>query len=409
MSAAGANLFHAVVELQRLRASSERKFQRWFFDTRGENEKNREIQGQLENQLKIERTSREESSRQRADALTAAENARREIAEVRRELMIAKDEARRAWDELGRRNQESLETAQSLKDGRITIVHGVQVVPYSGATIGSASVSQRPVTRDGQQYYGSTGGGYASPGDEAEYYYQQDVSPTNTDPFMESGPSGQTQYQDKPTTLSAGTYQPPYQVGTTPTTSSTVQTAIPPSQQRVPVTTQEAQRFYQHTPHETFLHTGSPQPASQAGPSATRPEYHSEASYVDTPSEEEGHAGTIDPAPRHRTTTRTETSSDDAYDTAADIRREQELSAQYGTGGAGGGLLPPEAPTVPATSSQAMATYSPGPEESGQPSYDGREYEVAAWEALQTRHHHPTRLSDVLEEEEERSSRRTGE
>jgi len=42
LSAAGANLFHAVVELQRLRQSSERKFQRWFFDTRDEQERARE-------------------------------------------------------------------------------------------------------------------------------------------------------------------------------------------------------------------------------------------------------------------------------------------------------------------------------------------------------------------------------
>ncbi|UZP37516.1 hypothetical protein NXS19_005332 [Fusarium pseudograminearum] len=43
LSAAGANLFHAVVELQRLRASSERKFQRWFFETRGELERAQEV------------------------------------------------------------------------------------------------------------------------------------------------------------------------------------------------------------------------------------------------------------------------------------------------------------------------------------------------------------------------------
>lgn len=51
LSAAGANLFHAVVELQRLRASSERKFQRWFFETRAEQEKAQEQIAELQTQL----------------------------------------------------------------------------------------------------------------------------------------------------------------------------------------------------------------------------------------------------------------------------------------------------------------------------------------------------------------------
>jgi hypothetical protein len=47
LSAAGNNLFHAVVELQRLRASSERKFQRWFFEHRQEQERAQEREAQL--------------------------------------------------------------------------------------------------------------------------------------------------------------------------------------------------------------------------------------------------------------------------------------------------------------------------------------------------------------------------
>jgi hypothetical protein len=58
LSAAGANLFHAVVELQRLRASSERKFQRWFFETKREQERAREVQGELERLLRAERDER---------------------------------------------------------------------------------------------------------------------------------------------------------------------------------------------------------------------------------------------------------------------------------------------------------------------------------------------------------------
>jgi serine/threonine protein kinase len=58
LSAAGANLFHAVVELQRLRASSERKFQRWFFETRQEREENLEQRAVLQHALQHEKTKR---------------------------------------------------------------------------------------------------------------------------------------------------------------------------------------------------------------------------------------------------------------------------------------------------------------------------------------------------------------
>ena len=445
LSAAGANLFHAVVELQRLRASSERKFQRWFFESKANDEKSREIQGGLERQIQIERGGRDDAARQRADASIQAENALREVQEIRRELMISKDEARRAWEELGRRNQESMETAQSLKDGRVTLVHGVQVVPYFGGPSRSVSGGQRPSTRDGQPPYGSTGmasaagaAGLQSPGDERDYY-QQDASPTNTDPFMESG--GVPAREPGKQSLAAGTYQP-YNIGGTPTTTST---AIPLAGQRpapasagslgasrsppagtpsnLPVTTQEAQRFYQHAPQETFLH--SPQSSSQAVASAQQPptareDIRSDASYISEGDEYPQPNYPFDDSGRPlQFSARVQSAeTDDSYDVGADVRREQELAAQYGTGGyessggqyGGASMLPPEAPSVPATSAQAMASYAPttsSQEQPRRPSYEGGAYE--GWESLQTRHHHPTRLSDVLEEEEERSSRRTGE
>ena len=431
LSAAGANLFHAVVELQRLRASSERKFQRWFFETRADNERNREIQAQSENQIKAERSGRDEAAKQRAEAFIQAENARREVAESRRELMISKEEARRAWEELGRRNQESLETAQALKEGRIALVGGVQVVPYFGGPSRTESSNQRPVTRDGQLQYSSTGmasaagaAGLQSPDDEQEYY-QQEASPTNTDPFMDSGAQVQPLHHEPGTqSLAAGTYQP-HQIGATPTSTSTAQTIIPMTGQRpgpsrapagtdLPMTTEDAQRFYKHAPHETFLH--SPQSSSQAiagvaepGQAApvNREEIRSEASYVDTLSEGDTEyaidsGGNI----RHDDQGRPivfrrrvqSNDTDDSYDTEADIRREQEHAARYGSS------LLPEAPAAPGTSAQAMANYTPTT--SAGPDYEGSGY--GQWDTLQTRHHHPTRLSDVLEEEEERSSRRTG-
>ncbi|KAI7288033.1 hypothetical protein KC345_g10 [Hortaea werneckii] len=78
LSAAGANLFHAVVELQRLRASSERKFQRWFFETRADTERSSEMQAQMDRQLRLERSAREEAALKRAEAEEAAGYAKRE-------------------------------------------------------------------------------------------------------------------------------------------------------------------------------------------------------------------------------------------------------------------------------------------------------------------------------------------
>lgn len=469
LSAAGANLFHAVVELQRLRASSERKFQRWFFETRGNDEKNRELQAQTENQLRAERSAREEAAKARADSTIQAENARREVAEMRREMAISKEEARRAWEELGRRNLEALETAQGLKEGRVAVVGGVQVVPYFGGPSRTGS-SVRPGTREGQQYSSGSGAGMASaagaaglqsPGDEREYY-NQEGSPTNTDPFTESGPSQVQPLHNEPkSSLAAGTYQPPYPGQ--PTSASTAQSSIPmpltgqrpaPASQgslgparaapsnTVPVTAQEAQRFYQHAPQETFLHSPPGSSSSQQAIAAARTasartgaapvnrqDVRSEGSYVESEGEDPDDLGRR---------LQTNESDDGVYDTEADIRRERELAARYGRtqmGGAqqygsaigGGSLLPdaPSPPSVPATSAQAMAGYSPTATNTsttvggGRPDYSGTGYgddyghvddDGYGDGSLQaTRHHHPTRLSDVLEEEEDRSSRRTGE
>lgn len=444
LSAAGANLFHAVVELQRLRASSERKFQRWFFETRADTERNSETQGQMERQLRLERSAREEAATKRAEAEEATAVARREMNEMRRELMISKDEARRAWEELGRRNQESVATGDSLKRGEVTIVAGVQVVPYFGGPSRSGTgASQRPGTREGQQQYGSGAAtssagaaGLASPGDEREYY-REEPSPTNTDPFTEQQQPSLHHEPDKPS-LSAGTYRP-YPAGSTPTTSGvSQQTVMPAAGQRqqpsstgrtpatsapMPTDPQDAGRFYQHAPSETFLH--SPQSSSQGplaavgtAPPTQREDVRSEASYVDTLSEGDTEyaidaAGNI----RHDEHGRpivyrrgVRSDDEDDYDEEA-MRHERELAARYGSHAGGGqGQVMPEAPSVPATSAQAMATYTPtsGAEaqSGGRPDYEGQGY--GGWDVLQTRHHHPTRLSDVLEEEEERSSRRTG-
>lgn len=156
LSAAGANLFHAVVELQRLRASSERKFQRWFFETRAEQERFRENQGKFDESLREERQAREAATEELArlrNEKSSVYSERRladmRVKEMTRELSIAKDEARRAWEELGRREQEERDRTASLKAGEPTLVGGVQVVPMIQGASRQGSTANRPSTREG--------------------------------------------------------------------------------------------------------------------------------------------------------------------------------------------------------------------------------------------------------------------
>ncbi|KAF3222844.1 hypothetical protein TWF106_005278 [Orbilia oligospora] len=129
LSAAGANLFHAVVELQRLRASSERKFQRWFFETKADQERSREMTSELENTLRNERQKRADAMSKITKLEKDKATAEKLVEEVRRELQISREEARRAWEELGRREQEERERTNSLRGGHPTLVGGVQVLP----------------------------------------------------------------------------------------------------------------------------------------------------------------------------------------------------------------------------------------------------------------------------------------
>lgn len=205
LSAAGANLFHAVVELQRLRASSERKFQRWFFETRNEQEQAQERVAELQAQLQAERQNRTQAIETNAptDALRA-EKAKAEelVREMRRELQISKEEARRAWEELGRREQEERERTIALRGGEPTLIGGVQVVPMQGlASRHNTTASNRPVTRDGpypggpgamsmggQQQQATSQASFDSPTrEEHRFHYRREAtSPTDTDPFTET-------------------------------------------------------------------------------------------------------------------------------------------------------------------------------------------------------------------------------
>ncbi|CAG8409902.1 unnamed protein product [Penicillium salamii] len=326
LSAAGANLFHAVVELQRLRASSERKFQRWFFDTRAEQERAKETQADLDRQLKAE-------MRARAEALATAQESEKDkvkaeelLKEMRRELQISKEEARRAWEELGRREQEERDRTNSLRNGEPTLVGGVQVVPMVSG-LPSRHNTTRSQAREGPYPSGSAAtalgtdayGKPVNPSSSGQYYQEGTMSPTGSDPFIEpkktDPPASKVPY---PAPLYE--HQP-----TGPATSE--------PDDRSYVGSSEADDDYAHYAHDPQGLSYPPGPPSEE-------------------SEEYDHPAAPYP--------------EGAYTSA-------ETSAT---------LQAPYPPTSAADYSGAG--WGPG----------------TGWESMTPRHRHPTRLSDVLEEDE---------
>lgn len=486
LSAAGANLFHAVVELQRLRASSERKFQRWFFETRNEQEHAQEDRARLENALQNERAARADALARANIAEQEKRNADKMVSEIRRELLISKEEARRAWEELGRKEHEERELIISLREGAPTTIGGVQVVPTQFSAGASRHDSdRRPTTSEGPSHQGQRQRPEAAEYDDAP-------SPTDTDPFTESNRARQP--QPAPQSQSGGVYQP-YPLGSTPATSgSTAPTVIPPQHRQravsplqseirsAPVIASSSPRpvvpgpsvrpgsphgsklqptvedetspesFYRHPPTQSFLHspqssTSTTQPVLPAAPPPPVPQEQSlreQASYTSSHTSEEteyeidqhgnlrldaqgrpiilhsssrraqqpsavsGLPATVtvrrgpsaDPAATHGA--RSEESDDypSAADDPADVARERELPAQYMRAPS-----PPEAPSLPETSAAAMASAQ---QTAGAAFAEPADYEGSGYEGwVGSRHHHPTRLSDVLEEDER--SRTTGE
>jgi hypothetical protein len=440
LSAAGANLFHAVVELQRLRASSERKFQRWFFETRKEAERQQEITAQMEAALVSERQARANDAQhweaQIEQARRTEANAQKLVGEMRRELQISKDEARRAWEELGRQEQQERDRTVALNQGQAIDVGGFTVYPKQFSGSGPASSSQRPGTRDGP----------LQPAQE-QYPYEQGPSPTNTDPFIEARPRGSGEDQQ-----AQGGASYPYASGDAYATSgSTTATVIPPgssapttaasyrpaqasssgapSQERYPQFESYASSsagvptsagFYHQA--NTHLAPGStpPIPADEAASYVhSDDQWGSEQDDEDYMMDEHGQVlrdSHGNPIPYHRGLHPVLSQESDEYDVAEDARREQHLAQQYGTSSA------VTYPSVPAPSrpsqqqqqqqqptvSLAGPSMRPPPAPSApsvpttRPDYSGAGY-GSDWDA---RHHHPTRLSDVLEmDEEERASR----
>ena len=410
LSAAGANLFHAVVELQRLRASSERKFQRWFFETRTEQERAQEIQAQLQRQLETEREQRNVSGpaveAARAEQLKAEELVR----EMRRELQISKEEARRAWEELGRREQEERDRTVALRSGEPVMIGGVQVVPMShgGPSRGNTgSTAQRPVTRDGpieggpgpgimggQQPRGppsrsQTGTTLDSPGAEERQFTHEPESPTTTDPFTE-GRAQPSQHGSSP-------MRP-----TQPTTSSAAMAAARAA------TSATQPHFY----NQATTNTAIPIPIATSGPTpsnpARPPTSGTERSYV--PSNISG--GPSDEPHRY---SGAEYDDDAEYDSEADRERERLYAQQYSRTATQPQLQPDR--TSQPLASYMSASAAPGIQQSptaadleaaaNAAASGGAQYSAGSgWEGMTgaPRHRHPTRLSDILEERSGRTS-----
>ncbi|KAL1954896.1 hypothetical protein VTO42DRAFT_485 [Malbranchea cinnamomea] len=326
LSAAGANLFHAVVELQRLRASSERKFQRWFFDTRAEQERNQELRAELERQLKAERQARIEALAAARKAESDKMKAEELVREMRRELQISKEEARRAWEELGRREQEERERTAALRNGEPTIVGGVQVVPMVPNMSRQTSTAHRPPTREGP-YSGGPGpmrmGGQQPTESEEQYMYEHEAeTPTATRQFVQT-----TRGQDDP-----------FVVGKEPATTAPSSAAA--QQQQVEASDAGTEGMYSSNRRDN--RTAYPPSISDDSD-----DYQNDDHYDDYGRRHHPHPyGTVQ------------------YGAGQHVTGAEEVHMGFGQG----------------------------------VDYSGSDWGV--WDSITPRHRHPTRLSDVIEEDE---------
>ncbi|KAI9719200.1 MAG: hypothetical protein M1828_006293 [Chrysothrix sp. TS-e1954] len=415
LSAAGANLFHAVVELQRLRASSERKFQRWFFETKAQQEAAQEDRATLQQALENERRAREEDR----ESGQMSRQASRQTQETRRELQIARDEARRAWEELGRREELERNQVLSLKDGLSISVGGVQVVPHNIPSRGGSL--QRP----GQEgtYQGQAGvvtPRGVVPGQQEYEEIPQDPSPTETDPF--SGSTARVQPGMRIGQVPSYAYDTS-QTGRTGVTTGdvrssqqgTIQNMPQPLPSNIPQMSQaEQQRYYpqqeQYSQESRTRSQGQRAPGQSAFSGS---ESEEEADYeLDDQGNVRFDAGGR--PMRYRSTRRrtAQPSGNVSEPSGAQIVQETDdgrtRPGQYrptadptrqipaGLRPAAPAEQPPPAAPMPAPSSQ----YAERGEYEGEGYGDEEEFDA---QQAQQSHHHPTRLSDVPEEEDERS------
>lgn len=335
------------------------------------------MQAELEKQLKAERQSHADSAA--AIAKAEAEQAKAEEAtkEMRRELQISKEEARRAWEELGRREQEERDRTASLRNGEPTLVGGVQVVPMMQGVPSRQASTNRPPTREGP-YPGGPGpaamGGQPRHGEpESDYPYEpQASSPTETDPFTEPA-------RDQGRPVYRGT--DPQGLGASPSRQAprSATTATPA----------EDVRFYQH--EGTALH-GAPPPVSEADERSFVPSTEGPASDLGSEDYSGGQNGSYGQDSQGRRVFYPRTMSDDSeeYEIQDQLEREHEFRQRYGDvsdAGYGG--------STATAGGQGRPGFGDGVDYSG----TGWGTETG-WESVTPRHRHPTRLSDVLEEDE---------
>jgi hypothetical protein len=386
LSAAGANLFHAVVELQRLRASSERKFQRWFFETRTEQERAQERHGQMEAALRRERQMHADAAKNAAKWEKDKLLADKMVAEMRRELLISKEEARRAWEELGRREQEERERTASLRDGHPTLVGGVEVVPMMRGGVSRNTSVNRPQTREGA-YAGSSGQEASETVEDDRYatYRQTQRTAGGADPFTETAHQREAEAQALYNQGSARTGESSrsaMQFASTAAASSSIPapssgyTDFSASSSQ-PATTRTAAPFYQH--EGTSLQPQEQQTLSEAGTGSyvpSEPGTYSDIEYeIDAHGEirRDSQGKAIPYRVPEGAHTEPSIESDDGYD------HDSHGAGQYHHHGAAG---------ASAAQGQGLMYNLMTPD------YSGEAY--GRWET----HHHPTRLSDVQEEDE---------
>ncbi|KAI5816326.1 hypothetical protein BZA77DRAFT_293479 [Pyronema omphalodes] len=422
LAAAGANLFQALIELQRLRASSERKFQRWFFETRADQERAREISSSLEVTIRDERQKRAAALAQIKQLEKEKLTAETMVEETRRELQISREECRRAWEELGRREQDEREITTFLKDGHPALVGGVQVtpMPMPGVPSRSNSQSNRPRTATGTaapnsnsnaatsampDSYSDRAAGPTSPPRQPHplaqehpvapsLHHEQDIQDLHQAPASTAAATART-------TTAPGTpspLYPPQQPLPAPPTQSSQQAQREQQQreqhqreqqqaQQTAQSPQDRDKFYQHTP--TTLH--DPVPANPSPISyITNPAMGSptmSASSIAWETDEHGNI-ILDETGNPMVVGRPGDLEDDEESYTGDDwgAYPDYTGAGYGGGGA--------------YSSGAGGVYGSsggyGGVEGGGVGIGGS---ATGWENMQ-RHHHPTRLSDVLEEDE---------
>lgn len=443
LSAAGANLFHAVVELQRLRASSERKFQRWFFDTRAEQERARELQGRLENDLRTERQLHSDAVAELARLRNAKDTSHQdrgatdqvlaevrakdtEVKETRRELQISKEEARRAWEELGRREQEERDRTISLRNGEPTLVGGVQVVPMVQGVPSRQESTNRPATREGPPGSAPTANSarsgpqsVGSPLNEPGTYYDQ-RSETDTDPYTENGrvPASQATH---PTMQTSTAPQQQTSNGSSVAARAAQTTSTAPSAQATAGSSAPGGTYLRYGPtgptaqpgaSSFYQHEGSSlQPEGEAAAAGEPDDRSFVPSNEDTFSEEEyeyDQNGNIirDRDGRPMIYRRGPSSEGtDEYDVQEAADRERMYGQRYGSGISGveygSGSTASAGPRLqPGARGAAQVVHGREETQPETVDYSGSAYGAGlGWESV-PRHHHPTRLSDVLEEDE---------